>query len=74
MLPAPFYTRLRLGEDRYGERRSRGLAARLAEAAKPERFNKTAIVFLGVSLGVQTVQAYGVAYLFHRGLVPPTAR
>jgi hypothetical protein len=31
-------------------------------------------VFLGVSLGVQTVQAYGVAYLFHRGLVPPTAR
>jgi uncharacterized membrane protein YadS len=40
---------------------ARGLAARLAEAAKPEWFIKTAIVFLGVSLGVQTVQASSFA-------------
>jgi uncharacterized membrane protein YadS len=40
---------------------ARGFAARLAEAAKPEWFIKTAIVFLGVNLGSQTIQASGFA-------------
>ena len=40
---------------------AKGFAARLAEAAKPEWFIKTAIVFLGVNLGAQTIQASGFA-------------
>src|SRR5882672_6779078 len=40
---------------------AKGLAARLAEAAKPEWFIKTAIVFLGVNLGAQMIQASGFA-------------
>jgi uncharacterized membrane protein YadS len=36
-------------------------AARLSEAAKPEWYIKTAIVFLGVNLGVQTIQASAFA-------------
>jgi uncharacterized membrane protein YadS len=36
-------------------------AARLAEAAKPEWFIKTAIVLLGVNLGAQMIQASGFA-------------
>jgi uncharacterized membrane protein YadS len=37
------------------------LAAAVSEAAKPEWYIKTAIVFLGVSLGAQTIQASGFA-------------
>jgi len=40
---------------------AKSFAARLAEAAKPEWFIKTAIVFLGVNLGAQTIQASGFA-------------
>ena len=40
---------------------AKGLAARLAEAARPEWFIKTAIVFLGVNLGAQVMQAAGFA-------------
>jgi uncharacterized membrane protein YadS len=40
---------------------ARSFAASLAEAAKPEWFIKTAIVFLGVNLGAQTIQASGFA-------------
>ena len=40
---------------------ARTFAASLAEAAKPEWFIKTAIVFLGVNLGAQTIQAAGFA-------------
>ena len=63
-------------------------AARLAEAAKPEWYIKTAIVFLGVNLGAQTIQASGfaldlilagaaatfVAYLFFWPIVYTAAR
>ena len=37
-------------------------AARLKDAAKPEWFIKTAIVFLGVNLGAMTIQATGFAF------------
>ena len=37
-------------------------ATRLAEAARPEWYIKTAIVFLGVNLGAQTVEASGFAF------------
>jgi uncharacterized membrane protein YadS len=40
---------------------AKGLAAKLAVAAKPEWYIKTAIVFLGVNLGAQTIQASGFA-------------
>lgn len=40
---------------------AKGLAAKLAVAAKPEWFIKTAIVFLGVNLGAQTIEASGFA-------------
>ena len=36
-------------------------AVRLADAAKPEWYIKTAIVFLGVNLGAQTMQASSFA-------------
>jgi uncharacterized membrane protein YadS len=39
----------------------RGLAAYLQEAAKPEWFIKTAIVYLGVKLGVSSLEAAGFA-------------
>ncbi len=41
---------------------AKGLAARLKDAAKPEWFIKTAIVFLGVNLGAMTIQATGFAF------------
>jgi uncharacterized membrane protein YadS len=67
---------------------ARGFAARLAEAARPEWYIKTAIVFLGVNLGAQTIEASGfavdlimtgaaatfVAYLFFWPLVYAAAR
>jgi uncharacterized membrane protein YadS len=67
---------------------AKGFAARLAVAAKPEWFIKTAIVFLGVNLGAQTMQASGfaieliltgaaatfVAYLFFWPIVYALAR
>ncbi|HVY66232.1 MAG TPA: putative sulfate exporter family transporter [Gammaproteobacteria bacterium] len=67
---------------------TRRFAARLAEAAKPEWYIKTAIVFLGVNLGAQTIQASGfaldlilagaaatfVAYLFFWPIVYTAAR
>jgi uncharacterized membrane protein YadS len=37
-------------------------AARLAEGARPEWYIKTAIVFLGVNLGAQTIEASGFAF------------
>jgi uncharacterized membrane protein YadS len=40
---------------------AKGLAARLREAARPEWYIKTAIVFLGVNLGAQTLDASGFA-------------
>jgi uncharacterized membrane protein YadS len=40
---------------------AKGFAAQLAEAAKPEWFIKTAIVFLGVNLGAMTMEATGFA-------------
>jgi uncharacterized membrane protein YadS len=40
---------------------AKSLAARLAEAARPEWYIKTAIVFLGVNLGSQTLEASGFA-------------
>ena len=40
---------------------AKGLAAFLKEAAKPEWFIKTAIVFLGIKLGVMTVDATSFA-------------
>jgi uncharacterized membrane protein YadS len=40
---------------------AKGLAARLSEAARPEWYIKTAIVFLGVNLGSQTLEASGFA-------------
>jgi uncharacterized membrane protein YadS len=63
-------------------------AARLAEAARPEWYIKTAIVFLGVNLGAQTIEASGfaieliltgaaatfVAYLFFWPIVYAAAR
>jgi uncharacterized membrane protein YadS len=63
-------------------------AARLAEAARPEWYIKTAIVFLGVNLGSQTLEASGfaieliltgaaatfVAYLFFWPIVYALAR
>jgi uncharacterized membrane protein YadS len=63
-------------------------AARLAEAARPEWYIKTAIVFLGVNLGAQTIEASGfaldlvltgaaavfVAYLFFWPIVYAVAR
>jgi uncharacterized membrane protein YadS len=67
---------------------ARGFAARLAEAARPEWYIKTAIVFLGVNLGSQTLEASGfaidliltgaaatfVAYLFFWPIVYALAR
>jgi uncharacterized membrane protein YadS len=67
---------------------AKGFALRLAEAAKPEWYIKTAIVFLGVNLGAQTMQASGfaleliltgaaatfVAYLFFWPIVYALAR
>jgi uncharacterized membrane protein YadS len=67
---------------------AKGFAASLAEAARPEWFIKTAIVFLGVNLGAQTIQASGftfqliltgaaatfVAYLFFWPIVYTLAR
>ncbi|HEY5566251.1 MAG TPA: putative sulfate exporter family transporter, partial [Gammaproteobacteria bacterium] len=67
---------------------AKGLAGRLKEAAKPEWFIKTAIVFLGVNLGAMTIEATGfaieliltgaaatfVAYLFFWPLVYAMAR
>jgi uncharacterized membrane protein YadS len=64
------------------------LAAGVSEAARPEWYIKTAIVFLGVSLGAQTIQASGftldlilagaaatfVAYLFFWPIVYTAAR
>jgi uncharacterized membrane protein YadS len=41
---------------------AKGFAARLREAAKPEWFIKTAIVFLGVNLGAMTIEATGFAF------------
>jgi uncharacterized membrane protein YadS len=63
-------------------------ATRLAEAARPEWYIKTAIVFLGVNLGAQTIDASGfaidliltgaaatfVAYLFFWPIVYAAAR
>jgi uncharacterized membrane protein YadS len=63
-------------------------ARRLAEAARPEWYIKTAIVFLGVNLGAQTIEASGfaieliltgaaatfVAYLFFWPIVYAVAR
>jgi len=40
----------------------KGFAAFLKEAAKPEWFIKTAIVFLGVKLGVKSMEAAGFAF------------
>lgn len=40
---------------------AKGFAARVAEAARPEWYIKTAIVFLGVNLGAQTLDASGFA-------------
>ena len=40
---------------------AKGFASRIAEAAKPEWYIKTAIVFLGVTLGTQTIQASAFA-------------
>ena len=40
---------------------AKGLTAYLREAAKPEWFIKTAIVFLGVNLGAMTIEATGFA-------------
>jgi uncharacterized membrane protein YadS len=40
---------------------AKGIAAKLAEAARPEWYIKTAIVFLGVNLGAQTLDASGFA-------------
>lgn len=40
---------------------AKGWATKLAVAAKPEWFIKTAIVFLGVNLGAQTIEASGFA-------------
>jgi uncharacterized membrane protein YadS len=67
---------------------AKGLAARVAEAARPEWYIKTAIVFLGVNLGAQTMEASGfaveliltgaaatfVAYLFFWPIVYAVAR
>jgi uncharacterized membrane protein YadS len=67
---------------------AKGFARRLKEAAKPEWFIKTAIVFLGVNLGAMTIEATGfaieliltgaaatfVAYLFFWPLVYAMAR
>ena len=67
---------------------AKGFAARLREAAKPEWFIKTAIVFLGVNLGAMTIEATGfaldliltgaaatfVAYLFFWPIVYALAR
>jgi uncharacterized membrane protein YadS len=67
---------------------AKGLAAWLAEAARPEWYIKTAIVFLGVNLGAQTLDASGfalnliltgaaatfVAYLFFWPIVYALAR
>jgi uncharacterized membrane protein YadS len=67
---------------------TKGFAARLQEAAKPEWFIKTAIVFLGVNLGAMTIEATGfaveliltgaaatfVAYLFFWPIVYTLAR
>jgi len=67
---------------------AKGFAARLAEAARPEWYIKTAIVFLGVNLGSQTMEASGfaveliitgaaatfVAYLFFWPIVYALAR
>jgi uncharacterized membrane protein YadS len=68
---------------------AKGFAAkRLAEAARPEWYIKTAIVFLGVNLGAQTIEASGfavdliltgaaatfVAYLFFWPIVYAVAR
>lgn len=67
---------------------AKGWAARLREAAKPEWFIKTAIVFLGVNLGAMTIEATEfaldliltgaaatfVAYLFFWPLVYTLAR
>jgi len=68
---------------------AKGFAAtRLAEAAQPEWYIKTAIVFLGVNLGAQTIEASGfaieliltgaaatfVAYLFFWPIVYAVAR
>ncbi|NJL18436.1 MAG: putative sulfate exporter family transporter, partial [Nitrospira sp.] len=39
----------------------KGLAARVSEAARPEWYIKTAIVFLGVNLGSQTMEASSFA-------------
>jgi uncharacterized membrane protein YadS len=66
----------------------RFVAARLAEAARPEWYIKTAIVFLGVNLGAQILEASGfavqliltgaaatfVAYLFFWPIVYALAR
>jgi uncharacterized membrane protein YadS len=41
---------------------AKGFAARLQDAAKPEWFIKTAIVFLGVNLGAMTIEATGFAF------------
>lgn len=40
----------------------KGFAAFLKEAAKPEWFIKTAIVFLGVKLGIKSMEAAGFAF------------
>ncbi len=40
----------------------KGFAAFMKEAAKPEWFIKTAIVFLGVKLGIQSMEAAGFAF------------
>lgn len=67
---------------------AKGWAAKLREAAKPEWFIKTAIVFLGVNLGAMTIEATDfaldliltgaaatfVAYLFFWPLVYTLAR
>lgn len=67
---------------------AKGFAAKLGEAAKPEWYIKTAIVFLGVNLGAQIVEASGfainlvltgaaatfVAYLFFWPIVYALAR
>jgi uncharacterized membrane protein YadS len=67
---------------------AKGFAAKLGEAARPEWYIKTAIVFLGVNLGAQIVEASGfainlvltgaaatfVAYLFFWPIVYALAR
>ena len=67
---------------------AKGFAARLAEAARPEWYIKTGIVFLGVNLGSQTMEASSfaadlilagaaatfVAYLFFWPIVYAAAR